>query len=124
MVDVDTVYDSAKNEGNLVLNRTVSLKEETFKKELTEEELAKIDERKAKTNKADKEARMKIPLEDFFKLAPDFKGLYSKYNDTGVPTHLVDGTALTKSAMKKLTKDQMKHKKALMSWEKQQQKKN
>ena len=55
-------------------------------------------------------------------MAPDFKGLYSKYNDsTGVPTHLADGTALTKSAMKKLAKEQMKHKKALMSWEKQQQ---
>lgn len=80
VVDVDTVYDSTKNEGKLVFIRTVSLKEETFKKELTEEELAKFDERKAKT-KADKEAkdaRMKIPLEDFFRLAPDFKGLYSK----------------------------------------------
>mmetsp|Transcript_244 Transcript_244/g.444 ORF Transcript_244/g.444 Transcript_244/m.444 type:complete len:696 (-) Transcript_244:169-2256(-) len=127
VVDVDTAYDSAKNGGKLVFNRTVSLKEETFKKELTEEELAKIDERKAKAkaDKEAKEARMKIPLEDFFKLAPDFKGLYSKYNDdTGVPTHLAGGTALTKSAMKKLAKEQMKHKKALMSWEKQQQKKN
>ncbi len=125
VVDVDTTYDSSKGTGGLVFNRTVSLKEETFKKELTEEELAKIDERKAKA-KADKEAKeikMKIKVEDLFRLAPEYEGKYSKFNDAGIPTHLADGTEVSKSAMKKLGKEQMKHKKALMSWEKQNAKK-
>lgn len=120
VVDVDTKYDSAKNEGALVFNRTVSLKEETFKKELTAVEVAAIESRRAKT-KADlaaKEERMKIALEDYFQLAPEFKGMYSKYNDAGVPTHLADGTAVTKSAAKKLAKEQKKHQKALMNYNK------
>ena len=124
VVDVDTKYDSEKNEGALIFNRTVSLKEETFKKELTEEEIAAIDARKAKS-KADleaKEEKMKIALEDLFKLAPEYKGTYSKFNDAGIPTHLVDGTEVSKSAMKKLAKDQKKHQKALMSWAKQNKK--
>ena len=122
VVDVDTAYDSGKNEGALVFNRTVSLKEETFKKELTEEEIAKIEARKAKT-KADleaKEEKMHVSVEDLFKLAPEYKGVYSKYNDEGIPTHMADGSEVSKSAMKKLAKDQKKHQKALASWNKQQ----
>eukprot|EP00558_Chaetoceros_sp_UNC1202_P014486 CAMPEP_0197233786 /NCGR_PEP_ID=MMETSP1429-20130617/1763_1 /TAXON_ID=49237 /ORGANISM="Chaetoceros sp., Strain UNC1202" /LENGTH=291 /DNA_ID=CAMNT_0042692097 /DNA_START=26 /DNA_END=901 /DNA_ORIENTATION=- len=124
VVDVDTQFDSSKNEGALVFNRTVSLKEETFKKQLTKEELAEIDKRKAKT-KNDSEAKeilMKIVVEDFFKLAPEYKGLYSQYNDTGIPTHLADGSTVTKSAMKKLAQKQKKHQKALMSYNKQNSK--
>jgi len=121
-VDVDTAYESGTNEGALVFNRTVSLKEETFKKKLTEEEIAKIEARKAKT-KADletKEAKMQVSAEDLFKLAPEYKGVYSKFNDEGIPTHMVDGSEVSKSAMKKLAKDQKKHQKALASWAKQQ----
>ena len=124
VVDVDTKYDSKKNEGALVFNRTVSLKEETFKKELTEGEIAAIEARKAKTksDQAAKEEKMKISTEDLFKLAPEYKGTYSKFNDAGIPTHLADGTEVSKSAMKKLAKDQKKHQKALMSWAKQNKK--
>lgn len=119
VVDTDTTFDSSNNNGSLVFTRTVSLKEETFKKELTEEELMEIESRKAKA-KADLEAKaekMKIAAVDLFKLAPEYQGMYSKFNEEGIPTHLADGTEVTKSAMKKLAKDQMKHKKALMAWE-------
>lgn len=115
VVDVDTTYDSSKNEGTLVFNRTVSLKEEKEKKELTDEQEAENLKRRQK-QQADKEAKeikMKIAAVDLFKLAPEHKGKYSKYNDEGIPTHLHDGSAVTKSAMKKLAKEQMKHKKAL-----------
>jgi predicted methyltransferase len=120
VVDTDTTYDSSNNNGALIFTRTVSLKEETFKKELTEEELMEIETRKAKA-KADLEAKakkMKIAAVDLFKLAPEYQGMYSKFNEEGIPTHLADGTEVTKSAMKKLAKDQMKHKKALLAWEK------
>mmetsp|Transcript_26492 Transcript_26492/g.39368 ORF Transcript_26492/g.39368 Transcript_26492/m.39368 type:complete len:552 (+) Transcript_26492:563-2218(+) len=114
VVDTDTKFDSESNTGDLVFNRTVSLKEEVFKKELTAEEIAAMDQRKAKAKKAnaEKEERMKIDPMDFFKLAAEFKGKYSQYNEkTGVPTHLADGTELTKSAIKKLAKELDKHKK-------------
>ncbi len=117
VVDIDTTYDSAKNEGYLVFNRTVSLKEEREKKELTDKEEAENLRRRAKqqADKEAKEAKMKIEAVDLFKLAPEHKGVYSKYNDEGIPTHLADGTAVTKSQMKKLVKEQNKHKKILAS---------
>ena len=48
---------------------------------------------------------MTIEPEDLFKLAPEYEGKYSKFDDTGLPTHLTDGTELTKSAKKKLEKE-------------------
>jgi hypothetical protein len=52
---------------------------------------------------------MTIAPEDLFKLAPEYAGKYSQYDDTGLPTHLSDGTELTKSAKKKLEKERVKH---------------
>ena len=124
VVDVNTTYNAKTGKGDLVFNRIVSLKEEVFKKKVTEEETLAIMARKEKSkkDKEDKMVRMKIPLEDFFKNAIEFKGKYSKYNDdTGLPTHLADGKELTKSAMKKLNKDRLKHMKALASWKKQKE---
>jgi len=124
VVDVNTTYNAKTGKGDLVFNRIVSLKEEVFKKKVTEEETLAIMARKEKSkkDKEDKMVRMKIPLEDFFKDAIEFKGKYSKYiDDTGLPTHLADGTELTKSAMKKLNKDRLKHMKALASWKKQKE---
>lgn len=121
-IDLDTTYNSTTNEGKLVFNRTVSLKEEVFKKELTAEEEAAIEARKAKGKKdvEEKEARMKIEPINLFREAPEFMGKYSKYDEaTGIPTHLADGTELTKSAMKKLDKDKQKHIKAQMRWKKE-----
>ncbi|KAI2496614.1 aminoacyl-tRNA synthetase [Fragilaria crotonensis] len=121
-VDLDTTYDSKTNEGLLVFNRTVSLKEEVFKKALTPEEEAAVEARKAKGKKdvEEKEARMKIDPINLFREAAEFKGKYSKYDEaTGIPTHLADGTELTKSAMKKLDKDKQKHIKAQMRWKKE-----
>jgi len=114
VVDEDTTFDSSgtNTNGKLVFNRTVSLKEEIAKKQITAEEAEKIEARKAK-NKVDKEAkeiRMAIVPEDLFKLAPEYVGLYSKFNADGIPTHLTkDGAELTKSAMKKLMKEKKKH---------------
>eukprot|EP00551_Chaetoceros_affinis_P011103 CAMPEP_0203666094 /NCGR_PEP_ID=MMETSP0090-20130426/3197_1 /ASSEMBLY_ACC=CAM_ASM_001088 /TAXON_ID=426623 /ORGANISM="Chaetoceros affinis, Strain CCMP159" /LENGTH=713 /DNA_ID=CAMNT_0050529879 /DNA_START=21 /DNA_END=2162 /DNA_ORIENTATION=+ len=115
VVDIDTTYDSKSNNGALVFNRTVSLREEKEKKQLTNKEEQENAKRRLK-QQADKEAKeikMKIASVDLFKLAPEYEGKYSKFNDEGIPTHLVDGTEVTKSAMKKLAKEQMKHKKAL-----------
>lgn len=114
VVDTDTKYDFAKNEGALIFNRTVSLKEEKEKTELSEKQEAEGLKRRQK-QQADKEAKeikMKIAAVDFFKLAPEYAGKYSKYNDEGIPTQLADGSDITKSAMKKLVKEQTKHKKA------------
>merc|ERR1712038_2145463 len=120
VVDIDTKYDSVKNEGALVFNRTVSLREEKEKKEMTDEKEAENRKRREKqlADKEAKEIKMKIAAVDLFKLAPEHKGKYSKFNDEGIPTHLADGTELTKSAMKKLAKEQMKHKKALANYNK------
>ena len=50
-----------------------------------------------------------IDPQDLFKLAPEYKDKFSKFDDTGLPTHMADGTELTKSAKKKLEKDRAKH---------------
>jgi len=120
-VDIDTTFDSSSGSGKLVFNRTVSLKEEVFKKELTAEEEAAIEERRAQQLKvlAEKEERMKIDPINLFREAAEFQGKYSKYSEeTGIPTHLADGTELKKSAMKKLGNEQKKHTKAQMRWKK------
>lgn len=115
VVDVDSTYESNGN-GRLIFNRTVTLKEEVFKKKISKREEDANAARKAKqqADLAAKEARMKIDPKDLFKLAEEYKGKYSKYDEkTGVPTHDADGTELTKSAMKKLKKEQDKHAKQL-----------
>uniref|UniRef100_A0A7S0T9F5 glutamine--tRNA ligase n=1 Tax=Pseudo-nitzschia delicatissima TaxID=44447 RepID=A0A7S0T9F5_9STRA len=115
VVDVDSTYESNGN-GRLVFNRTVTLKEEVFKKKISKREEDANAARKAKqqADLAAKEARMKIDPKDLFKLAEEYKGKYSKYDEkTGVPTHDADGTELTKSGMKKLKKEQDKHAKQL-----------
>jgi hypothetical protein len=120
-VDIDTTFDSATGTGKLVFNRTVSLKEEVFKKELTAEEEAVIEARRAQQIKdlEEKDARMKIDPVNLFREAPEFQGKYSKYHEeTGIPTHLADGTELKKSAMKKLGNEQKKHIKSQMRWKK------
>lgn len=123
VVDIDTTYDSKSGEGALVFNRTVSLKADGPKVEKSSKELAANAARKEKQDrdKALKEARMKIEPKDLFRLAEEYKGKYSKFNDdTGVPTHDADGTELSKSAMKKLAKEQQKHTKALAAYKKNQ----
>lgn len=113
VVDVDSTYESNGN-GRLVFNRTVSLKEEVFKKKATiskrEEEANAARKAKQKADKEAKEARLKIDPKDLFKEAEEYKGMYTKFDEeTGVPTHTADGTELTKNAIKKLKKLQAKH---------------
>ena len=118
VVDYDTTYDAALKAGILVFNRTVSLKEEVFKKILTADEEAKVEARKAKAKSdiAAKEQRMQIQPEDLFKLADEYKGKYSQYNEQGIPTHDADGQEVTKSMSKKLVKEQQKHIKQRTVW--------
>lgn len=115
VVDFDTTFDSQTGQGKLVLNRTVSLQEAVVIKKLTKQQEESNAARKLKQAKdlEAKEARMKILPEHFFKECEDYKGLYSKYDDKGIPTHTADGEALSKSAIKKLAKEQAKHIKAL-----------
>jgi len=136
VVDVDSTFDSTTTnpnaQGKLIFNRTVTLKEEIFKKKAT---LSKRDEdanvarkQKQKADLEAKEARMKLDPKDLFRLADEYKGKYSKFDpETGIPTHLAatttvgtdgvstteEGTELTKSAIKKLKKEQDKHAKQL-----------
>jgi len=128
VVDVDSTFDSTitttttnpnTTQGTLIFNRTVTLKEEIFKKKAT---LSKRDEdanvarkQKQKADLEAKEARMKLDPKDLFRLGEEYQGKYSKFDpDTGIPTHyLAEGTELTKSAMKKLKKEQEKHAKQL-----------
>ena len=115
VVDVDSTYES-NGKGRLVFNRTVTLKEEVFKKKISKREEEANAARKAKqeADKKAKEARAKIDPKDLFKLADEYKGKYSKFDEeTGIPTHDAAGEALTKSAMKKLKKLQDKHAKQL-----------
>lgn len=120
VVDTDTSFNPKTRNGTLIFNGTVSLKEDNFKKEVTDEEIAAIEARREEARHAReaKEARMKIDPKKLFQLAPDYQGKYSQYNSNGIPTHLADGTELTKSAMKKLTKEQTKHIKALAHYTK------
>ena len=50
-----------------------------------------------------------IDPKDLFKLAPEYAGKFSKYDETGLPTHEADGTEVTKSMRKKLEKKRAKH---------------
>jgi glutaminyl-tRNA synthetase len=112
VVDLDTTYDHSTKKGKLVFNRTVSLKEEASIKKFSKKEEEVNAARKAKqaADKAAKEARVKIEPKDLFRLAEEYKGKYSKFaEDTGLPTHDAEGNALTKSAIKKLAKEQKKH---------------
>lgn len=117
VLDVDTTFDSTSGQGRIVFNRTVSLKEEVAKKQISEEEIAELKRRKDKqqADKEAKEARLKIALVDLFRLAPEYAGLYISFDKEGMPTHDAEGNELTKSALKKLTKERMKHEKLLAS---------
>ena len=121
VVDIDTTFDAKTGKGMLVFNRTVGLKEDTAIKTKSKAEEDALAARKDR-QKADldaKEARMKIEPKDLFRLGEEYKGKYSKYDpESGLPTHLADGTELTKSAMKKLSKELQKHVKALAKWKK------
>lgn len=121
VVDVDTTKNSFKNKGRIVFNRIVSLKEEVFKKEISDKITAKGLARKEKIQKdrEKKEVRMKIKPENMFKEAPEYMGIYSKFNEDGLPTHYSNGLLLTKSAMKKLNKERAKHMRVFASCQKE-----
>ena len=111
VVDIETTFDSTTKEGKLVFNRTVSLKEDkAVKKESAaeaEQKKKRLEQQRSAT--AARDIMMTIDPKDLFKLGPEYEGKYSKFDDTGLPTHLADGTELTKSAKKKLEKERAKH---------------
>ena len=113
VIDVDSTFESSTKSGKLVFNRTVSLKEDrAVKKTSAAEEEAKEKQKEMQRNAAaSRDLLMTIDPKDLFKLAPDYEGKFSQYDDTGLPTHSADGTELTKSARKKLEKERAKHKK-------------
>jgi predicted extracellular nuclease len=128
VVDLDTTeLDGSKDGGSatgkplLVFNRTVNLKEEVFKQKRSKQEEDINAARKAKqaADLAAKEVRMTIDPIDLFRVGEEYQGKYSQYDDkTGLPTHAADATELTKSAIKKLAKEQQKHVNALAKWKK------
>jgi glutaminyl-tRNA synthetase len=119
VLDLDTTYHPETKEGKLVFNRTVSLKEEVFKKKLSAKEEAAIEARKerAKADVQAKELRMKMDPIDLFRLGDEYQGQFSQFDaTTGIPTHDAAGVEVTKSMMKKLVKEQQKHKKQQEVW--------
>ena len=120
VVDYETTYNCETNvDGMIVMNRTVSLKEEAgTKTKLSIAEQVQLNDRRNGTKVAleAKERRMMIDPTNLFIEWDEFKGKYSKYNDKGIPTHDNKGTELTKSAMKKLIKEQQKHVKQQAAW--------
>jgi len=111
VVDIDTTFDSKTKEGKLVFNRTVSLKEDKTVKKVSDVEAEQKRKRveQQRSAAASRDVLMTIDPKDLFKLAPEYNGKYSMFDDTGLPTHLADGTELTKSAKKKLEKERTKH---------------
>jgi cysteinyl-tRNA synthetase len=91
-----------------------------LKKEIAREHEAKEEKERAKRaakeeaarKAAEKEARAKVPPSEMFKTFSEYEGLYSKYDDDGVPTHDAAGEALAKSAAKKLLKSRQQQEKA------------
>ena len=96
------VDDDAKP-GALVFNRTVSLKSGNAAVKVAG--ASRKDEQAAQLAK--KAAMKSVDPKDMFK-TDDMKQLYSAWDGDGVPTHGADGEPLSKSASKKLKKDQAK----------------
>mmetsp|Transcript_24231 Transcript_24231/g.55165 ORF Transcript_24231/g.55165 Transcript_24231/m.55165 type:complete len:711 (-) Transcript_24231:264-2396(-) len=124
VVDIDTTYDSASGKGKIVFNRIVSLREDEGKKNVsnTAESAAVKVAQEEKTKKQDarreeqkrqveaKAARLKISPQNLFREAQEHAGKFSIFDViTGLPTHDSNGKELTKSALKKLAKEQKKH---------------
>ncbi|GAX16830.1 glutaminyl-tRNA synthetase [Fistulifera solaris] len=109
VVDLDTTFDSKTRKGSIVLNRTVSLKEDKGKS--GGEKSAPVNDGRKVVSAEEREARMNIAPEDFFRLAPEYNGKFSKFDDEGFPTHDEEGKEVTKSMAKKLKKELDKHKK-------------
>ena len=78
---------------------------ETIRKEREMDEQRRIEKERKKQEqdaaKAAKEALDRIPASELFKGETD---KYSKFDGKGIPTHDAEGNELTKSALKKLTK--------------------
>ncbi len=97
VVDQDTTSE------RMVFNRIVTLRESGIKKDVSR---SRKDSQMAAA--AAKEARKKIPPQDFYRRQMD---LYSLFDVHGVPTHDAAGESLSKSAIKKLRKEWEKQKK-------------
>lgn len=125
VIDYDTTYHPITNiNGNIVFNRTVSLKEEILKKELSNAEKDALEKRQiaARASIANKEERMNINPIDLFRVGDEYMNKYSIYDaETGIPTHDINGIELTKSMYKKLKAEQQKHIKQQLKWKQQQE---
>ena len=95
--DVTTVW---KLDDPEVLRKERALKEEAKAEKLRQKE-------EAKKRAAEKEAKAKIAPQDIFRGMTD---LYSKFDESGIPTHDKDGEPLTKGQTKKVQKDYAKQK--------------
>ncbi|EQC32649.1 glutaminyl-tRNA synthetase [Saprolegnia diclina VS20] len=93
------VVDQDSTSARKVFNQIVALKDATAAPAVSrkEEQMRQL---------AEKQAKMSLKPQDMFKTPA-----YSAWDAEGVPTHDAAGTALTKSAIKKLQKDWAKQKK-------------
>ena len=102
------VVDKDSNTDHLVFNLAVSLNENVTKSGPSEEVLR----RRAK--QAEDAKKSQVHPKDLFKQG-EYAGKYTEYDADGIPTKDAEGEKLAKSAMKKLKKDQGKHKKKWMA---------
>ena len=110
--------DRDSKPGKLVFNRIVQLKESTVKKNMTGTNTrSRKDEQAAQ--KAEKERLRAVPPSEYFKQG-EYEGVYTKFDESGFPTHDTEGKELTKSAAKKLKKKLEKHEKLHAAYLKEQ----
>ncbi|VDN57754.1 unnamed protein product [Dracunculus medinensis] len=80
---------------------------ETFLREQQQrkavEEAKKMEKQRKQREKDAKEASKRIPPWEMFKQSEE-KGKYSKFDDKGIPTHLINGEEISKRQRKKLEK--------------------
>jgi glutaminyl-tRNA synthetase len=102
------VRDKDSTDQRTVLNQVVPLRESSAAVVQSDND-ANATRRDAQAAQlAAKKEKMKIAPQEMFRLQPE---LYGQFDAEGLPTHDAAGVALTKSAMKKLKKDQDKQKK-------------
>ncbi|GMG21628.1 unnamed protein product [Ambrosiozyma monospora] len=109
--------DRSDKQGALVKFLTDSEREELIKQQeekirlQQEKEAKKLQQKKAAEAKEhERLAKGKLSPLDMFK-TEEFKKLYSEWDDEGLPTKTVQGEEVTKSAKKKLAKQQNQQKK-------------
>jgi cysteinyl-tRNA synthetase len=112
LVELGVVLEDQENNNALIkLMPADEIKKQQQEKERKAAEAKKLKEEKASAAKAERLAKLKLgetKPEDYFKVG-EYQGLFSKYDETGFPTHNQEGIEVAKSAKKKYQKRLEQH---------------